>query len=297
MTEASITQATLTDDVARVRKAYEELLEEIRAVPEEQVLQINIDIPSAVTSVLGALPEIMALRPRMVGLAEFSIAQLDKLGKYAMAMDHANTVHLMQSKSATPVAELVKRCERTREVLLADANTAVVRGLVDGSSLKELRGVNSYRNLVFDVFALAYLMRSNWSKLEGKTALTLVELLEAEQLADQLNVALGLREQGPAVTGPAAEIRSRAYTLFMQAYKAVRRAVQYLEPERVDQIMPSIRVPRGPSKRQEESEPQSEAPAAPAATDTANAREREPAAAAPVDVPAGMPGASPFVRN
>jgi hypothetical protein len=180
MTEASITQAALSDDVAPVRQAYEELLEEIRAVPEEQVLQINIDIPSAVNSVLGAPPEIMTLRPRMVGLAEFCLSHLDKLGKYAMAMDHANTVHLMQSKSPAAVAELVKLGERRREILLSDASNAAVRGLIDGSTLKELRGINSYRNLVFDLFALAHLLRSNWSSLEGKTPLTLAELLEAE---------------------------------------------------------------------------------------------------------------------
>lgn len=293
MTEASITQAALSNDIAPVRKAYEELLEEIRAVPEEQVMQINVDIPSAVTSVLGALPEIMTLRPRMVGLAEFRLTHLDKLGKYAMAMDHANTVHLMQSKSPAAVAELVKQCERKREVLLSDANNAAARGLIDGGSLKELRGINSYRNLVFDLFALAHLLRSNWSSLEGKTALTLAELLEAEQLADQLNTALGLREQGPAVAGPTAEIRSRAYTLFMQAYNAVRRAVQYLEPERVDEIVPAIRVPRGPSKKPAEPEPDAPKPSEPDAL-LASAREPEGKGA---EVPIGMPGASPFVRN
>jgi hypothetical protein len=72
-----------------------------------------------------------------------------------MAMDHSNTVHLMQSEPATPIAELVHQCERMEEILLADANNAAGRGLLDGSGLKELRGVNSYRNLVFDVFALA----------------------------------------------------------------------------------------------------------------------------------------------
>jgi hypothetical protein len=68
--------------------------------------------------------------------------------------------------------------------------------------------------------------RSNFAALEGKTALTRAELLEAEQLADQLNVADGVRDQGPVTTGATAAIRSRAYTLFIQAYNGVRRAVQ-----------------------------------------------------------------------
>jgi hypothetical protein len=291
MTEASTHEATLSDDVARVRKAFEELEDEIRAVPPEQIQQINIDIPSAVTSVLGAMPEIMSLRPRMIGLAEFSLSHLDKLEKYVLALDHAHTVFVMQSKPAAPLAELVARCTRKREILLADVQSAVVRGLIDGASLKELRGINSYRNIVFDLFALAFLGRSNWSALEGKTAITQLELLEAEQLADQLNVALGLREQGPVGTGEGAELRSRAYTLFIQAYNGVRRAVQYLEPARVDEIVPSIRVPRGPSKKRAEVEAPETGVVAP---------QPAPAEVEATDmqaIPIGMPGASPFVRS
>src|SRR5690349_21413977 len=55
MADASSSEAALSNDVAPVRAAYEELLPEILAVPEDEVLQINIDIPSAVTSILGAL--------------------------------------------------------------------------------------------------------------------------------------------------------------------------------------------------------------------------------------------------
>jgi hypothetical protein len=296
MTEASSNEAVLSEDVARVRMAYEELLDEIRAVPEEEVQQINIDIPSAVTSVLGALPEIMKLRPRMVGLPEFHLPHLDNLGKYAMAMYHANTVNAMQSSRVSgAIADLAKRCERKREILFADLSSAAVRGLIDGSSLNELRGIKGYRNLAFDVFALAYLGRSNFAALEGKTALTLAELLEAEQLADQLNVAVGVRDQGPVTTGPTAEIRSHAYTLFMQAYNGVRRAVQYLEGDRVDQIVPSIRVPRGPAKRNEEPE---ELEPELTVSDMARAGGREPEEKTPPqEVPIGLPGASPFVRN
>jgi hypothetical protein len=237
----------------------------------------------------------MKLRPRMVGLPEFHLPHLDNLGKYAMAMYYANTVNAMQSsKVSGAIADLAKRGERKREILFADLSSAAVRGLIDGSSLNELRGVKGYRNLAFDVFALAYVGRSNFAALEGKTALTLAELLEAEQLADQLNVAVGLRDQGPVATGPTAEIRSRAYTLFMQAYNGVRRAVQYLEGDRVDQIVPSIRVPRGPTKKEEEpDEPEDEL----TASDMPRAGLSEPAEQAQQQVPIGMPGASPYVRN
>jgi hypothetical protein len=59
--------------------------------------------------------------------------------------------------------------------------------------------------------------------------------------------------------------------------------------------VPSIRVPRGPAKKNEEPE---ELEPELTASDMARAVVREPEEKAPQqEVPIGMPGASPFVRN
>src|SRR5712692_2947624 len=51
--------------------AYQEVLGEIRAVPDGDVVFINIDIPTAVTTALGTLPEIRAARSQLAELAHF----------------------------------------------------------------------------------------------------------------------------------------------------------------------------------------------------------------------------------
>src|SRR5882724_438456 len=65
-------------DVPRFRDAYQRLIEEIRAVPNGDLIAINIDIPTAVTTALGALPEIRNLRARMAAeMPQFDIARFD----------------------------------------------------------------------------------------------------------------------------------------------------------------------------------------------------------------------------
>ena len=44
--------------------AFERVLPEMQALPEDSLAVINLDIPTAVTTALGALPEIMAHRER-----------------------------------------------------------------------------------------------------------------------------------------------------------------------------------------------------------------------------------------
>ncbi len=194
--------------------------------------------------------------------------------------------------AAEPLPELVQRTHHAGEVLRADAQSLALRGLIDGAPLENLRGGNSQRNIAFDVFALAYLLRSNWPAIQGKTALTLAELAEAEQLADRLTTALGLRQQAPNGETPSAEMRQRSYNLFLRNFAAVRRAVQFLCPDTFEDIVPAIHTPRGPAKRRVEEE--RTAPANTGVHPNVQALAETGVGAPPAAV--GMPGASPYTK-
>jgi hypothetical protein len=49
--------------------AFEKLLPEMEQLRDEEVLTINLDIPRAASMAIGALPGLVALRPRMVSEA------------------------------------------------------------------------------------------------------------------------------------------------------------------------------------------------------------------------------------
>lgn len=54
------------EQLPRFEAAYERLLPEIDALPANALVVINIDVPSAVTSALGAWREISALRGALI---------------------------------------------------------------------------------------------------------------------------------------------------------------------------------------------------------------------------------------
>lgn len=263
----------------------------MKALPSEELDQVNLDIPSAVTAILGALPAITSLRERAVKLPFFDVWYLDNLGTCAMAMDRANTIHVMVTKPQEPIPELAARCEKLLEVLTSDIQTLDKRGIIDGSSLSSLRGGTSFRNIAFDLFAVAYLLRVNWNKIQGRSALQLSELAEAEQLADRLVTSLGLKQQAPSAAAPTGEMRRRAFTLFMITYNEVYRAVHFLETKRIEDFLPGVHVPRGPAKKKPEVvEPEAPAQTGVHAAIPASSLAHEDAPSAAV----GMPGSSPY---
>src|SRR5688572_22808457 len=63
---------------------------ELQAIPEQDLIVINLEVLSAVATVLGTLPELRALRERFASLPDFDLVRFDKLRDYALALGHAH---------------------------------------------------------------------------------------------------------------------------------------------------------------------------------------------------------------
>lgn len=286
---------------SRFLEALESLKPAMLAIPVELVKQPNIDIPHAVTLTLGAMPAIMATRPDFLKhLPTFPIELLDTLESRTLAMDYANTMRLMSTKELEPLPQLLTRGTQRRTLLIGEAKYAVLRGLMDGGPLAELSTNNSHRGLATDLFALAYLLRANWPAIQGKSALTLEELAEAEQDADHIITALGARKQAVHGFDPSSDLRERAFTLYIQAYTRVRASIEYLFPDTVDQVIPNIHITRGAGKRRlsEEEIVEEIRTATGVHAAVKDSEAGQPDARTP-DAPAaavGMPGSSPYTE-
>jgi hypothetical protein len=277
--------------VPRFRDAYDRLIEEIRKVPDDDLIVINIDVPTAVTTVLGTLPEIRSLRSQIVSdIPSFDIARFDQLESYTLALGHAHALYLAASAPPESLDELSQTASSLRELLLSDATALAQRGFVDGQKLKELKGPKGYRNVAFDLFTLVALLRESWDKISGKTAVQAAELDQAETLADRMLTAVGAREQAPAVAAETADNRQRAFSLFVDSYDHARRALSFLrwKHEDIDQIAPSLYAGRGNTRRKVAPQPPAATPTNPAATSTAT-----------VTAPGGasIPGTAPQARD
>lgn len=273
---------------SRFREAYERQLPAMMALDPHELANLNIDVPSVVTLILGVLPKIQPLRAAAKAkLPDFDLSHFDTLEGRTLALAHA---HALATSAAAPSQELVALNDegvQLRASLAKDADALASHGLLEAHRLAELKGPVGYRNVAMDLIALANLVRESWPKIAGKTAITPATVDRADQLADRLLNAVGAHEQAPTVTAEASVIRQRAFTLFVRDYDQVRRAVTYLrwDDGDADAIAPSPYVARGSTHKKAELTPTPQPTPSPAP---------QPAPSA-APVPVGMPGGSPYV--
>jgi hypothetical protein len=222
--------------------AYDAIYPEISALPDEDVSGVNIDLVGAVTTVLGTLPELRALRSEIVELPLFDSKRFDKLELYALALNHANALHRGALSPKVGLTELGTTISGIRDRLLANARSLAEYGLIDGERLNECKTANGYRPLATDVLTLVALYKEYWASIEHKTPVSFDALNEAGTLAVELLAAVGIKDQAPLTVGEALQVKQKAFKLLLQAYDDARRAVTYLRwhEDDADQITPSL---------------------------------------------------------
>jgi hypothetical protein len=251
---------------SKAAAAFEQIEPEFVKVEPHELVQININIPTAVSIALGALPNVTPLRPSIVkDLPNHPVRLLDKLESYALAAWYAHLLTLPAGSPSNPIRPLLDEAIDLRAALLSDADALARRNLLDPEVVQDIRAGQGNVDIANDLVALSAVFTMRWAAIEGKTAATPEEIKRAGDLGPMLLAALGVREIGsePVPVGDAADQRMRAFALFVRAYDSVRRAVAYLRWEEGDAeaIAPSLyrgRGGRSGGARQEE--PSGEAP-------------------------------------
>jgi len=283
------------------REAYRKVLSEQITIDPAQLSVINIDVTTAYTTVIGALPRIMALRERAARLPEFEIANFDNLETYAFALMHAQGEYVSASPAPEALLALSEEGVALRDNLYSDAVALANRGVISAEPLKELRGAPGYKNLAEDLLGLSSLLRRSWDEIAARTLVTAAELDRAEVLSEWLLHAVATRENASSVLADAIQKRLLLFTLFVNAYAQVRRAISFLRwlEEDLEEIAPSLYA--GRARRKAEPEP----PATPSATPGPTASDQShtdrtldqtPAPASLVGLPQSNPFAPPTER-
>jgi hypothetical protein len=293
------TESTKQADASEFAAGFARVEAEVRAVPESELIAINLDLPSAVATVLGALPQLRVLRDSFAKLLGFDLGRFDKLRDYTLALGHAHAMFRGASGPSDETSELADEVSALRDMLEADAMALAMRKILDEVQVTKLRGGSGYKNMAFEVVGLVGLFRERWADIQGRSALKVEELEHAGQLAQELVIAVGTKEQAPVAIGAASLLRQQAFTLFMNAYDDARRAASYLRWNEgdVNDIAPSLFAGRG-GRGAPDVPPKPPVPATPRMP--APVPESSGAVPTPVQSTAGAAsssGAVPFVRS
>ena len=286
------------DTDAGVIAAYERVKADFARLRVDELVQVNLDIPTAVTTIIGVLPEVAALRPRIEKeLVAFDLAEFDKLEDYAWALSYAHTMFLMATQPPDDLPVLNAEATKLRDRLLIDARSLAQHRLVDDGQLEKLKGFAGYKNLAQDLQILSFALQANWANIQGKTPTTAEDLQTALRLSARLTRVVGLREQGPQQLAEATERRLRAFTLTIRVYEEARQTIGYLlrsRPGEADTIIPSLYT--GKTRRKQETEIDTPVPTPPAHPPTEPAvATNPPAIPAQANTPQYAAGSNPFM--
>ena len=277
---------TSVDDQTKFEEAYKRVEPELIALSPDDLAPINLEIASAVATVLFLWAGILKLRDTIVReLVGFDIVRFDKIEDYAMALGHSNTMHLIAAQPPDELQAIHDESAAMRETLYTDTMALIRRGFVKEASIKELKGSIGYKNIAIDLQILATVLKANWPTIEGKCGIQMSELDHALKLSTVMFSIVGFRENGSDAKVATADMRARAYTLFTRAYDDASRAIILLRWHEgdADSIAPSLHPGRSASKKKPVDEPNATLPAA---TPVVNTAQRAAASAHAVATPA-----------
>jgi hypothetical protein len=192
------------------------------------------------------LPQSLPRRPRLEEslrtLPEFATQHALKLPDRIHALGSAQSSYSMAVTQWRQLRELLAEASHWRDILIAEAKALGIRGYFDVAWPKRLSGTHGYKNVIFDLGALARGFRERLPELEGKTGISDQELRQANHLMLRLLGAVATRKRMPDEVLAATDIRQRMYTLFCNTYGQVRRAVCFLRYDRgdADEFAPSL---------------------------------------------------------
>lgn len=283
---APITPAGFTQ-FRQLRECYRAALD---ACPERDVLVINVDIPTAVATALGAEEAIRTLRARVeTDCPIIDGARLDKISDYARLTGYLHAGCVAQEAAAATeggVTAIADEVGAMRDTLRADAEPFAARRVFDPAIVAELRSGQGHHDLAMDVFAYTQLFRGNWEAIKAGTMVKLADLDRADEAAGKLLLAVGLKDRAPSSPSGFALDRARAFTLFVNAYNEARRVATFLRwwEKDADVLVPSLYARTGgsPRKSSDEAKKPEQAPQKPAGSVAGGAKPVSPVATRPL---------------
>jgi hypothetical protein len=216
---------------AHAAQAFAALRDEILAVPEGELLPINLDIPRAAGRGALAAERIAPLMPDLSGLLGLDASRVKRLGLYALALHHAHDLATEAGAGELALQRLLEEAVPLREGMLRSAELLAHFGVFSAERVAAIRSGQGHADTADDVIALGRLFDEEWPRASGKVPVTRAMVDRAPVLGVAIHKALAQREveSSPLVaSNDPRYVQAQAFTLFARVYDEARRGVTYL---------------------------------------------------------------------
>jgi len=255
-------------------QAFEDLHDEIMAVPEDQLIQISADISFAHEIALAGADRMDELMPELVKLPGLDLDRIRKLRVYAAACEHSHVLATSPTEDDLRLRQLLDEAVKLRRTLLSTASLLVVVGELSEDRVAAIPTGIGHVETARAIEMLGVLFEQIWDRVESRIPVTAEMVERAPVLAYELHGLLGAKMVEPiARASDAQSMQQRAFTLLVQVYDECRSAVEYLRRREgdADLYTPSMfvkkrRRPTAPEVEPPETEESETTPTAPPST-------------------------------
>jgi hypothetical protein len=211
------------------RDAYRHMEPRARAIPLNELLAVNIDIPTAVIVALGTARSVQELRQEVrKQLPTFDLSVFDRLKTVAQAAGHAHVLWLVSDVRCDNVPALSIKCQALRQRLHDHAIALAAQGVLSRNH-NHLMISSEGLPLAKDFGKLTRYLRVAWDEAGFDGPRERRDLQRAEELADELFSEAAKRETAQSTAEyESTEQRQRFFTLLVQEYEQIRRAVTFV---------------------------------------------------------------------
>ncbi len=158
-------------------------------MPDAELRPINVDLPSAAMTALGAKSNLVPFKAELAKL-DLDASAVDRLGQYALALLSTHAAYLAATRPRAPITELVEAGARQRDVLHAAVVALQYAGVLGPEALDGYRGSAGHKTLVIDLDVLRRSLRGGFDAIAGKTAVTAAMLDDTDRTIEQLATAI-----------------------------------------------------------------------------------------------------------
>lgn len=225
---------TLTPELvhaAHAAQAFATVEPEILAIPANELLLVNLDVPRAAGRGRLAAKRLMPLFPALSLLPGYDIERVRRLGVYALALHHAHDLVTEAGAGGPALQVLLTEATPLREGMLRSAELLAHYGVLSEERVAAIRSGHGHADLADDLIALGRLYEDSWERVIGMVPVTRAMVERAPVLGALIHEALAEREleESPLVQPKSRRfLEAQAFTLFSRVYDEASRGVTYL---------------------------------------------------------------------
>ena len=211
---------------------YETLLPLATALDEDDVRPYRADSRLALTNVRKGTAALLGVEERIAReLAALDMSVIRRAPSLALALRHAAFKSGDARNEGTDLPALISESVKLRTELLASAEPLALAGLVDATTVDDIRKGRGALDTANDCLRLAALFQENAAAIGEKTLITADKVRRAALVGSTLNSALtptGTRRSPSEKILTASDIRDRFGTLLYADWELARKAAAWL---------------------------------------------------------------------